>query len=208
MADFTTTRRAMLGGAASLAAGAGAARAQGTAKPVPVAILAPIAGIYAEFGRLMQEGAKLAVRDINAAGGVKSLGGAPLELRIFDCGDTTEKAKNAAQRMVSDNPDLVACSGAYLSSFTLSASEVTERAELPMLTLSYSDLITTRGFHYIFQTSARADEQANEALPIVLKLGQQATGKPLQTIGIITDNTASSLSFVKPIRADAPASLV
>ena len=99
--------------------------------------------------------------------------------------------------MVSDNTDLVACSGAYLSSFTLSASEVTERAELPMLTLSYSDLITSRGFRYIFQTSARADEMANESLPVIMKLAKQA-GKTLQTIGIVTDNTASSLSFVNP----------
>jgi branched-chain amino acid transport system substrate-binding protein len=205
MTDFTTTRRALLGGAASIAAGVQLAKAQGATKTVPIALLAPISGIYAEFGRLMQEGAKLAVRDINAAGGIKSLGGANFDLRIFDCGDTTEKAKNAAQRMVSDNPDLVACSGAYLSSFTLSASEVTERAELPMLTLSYSDLITSRGFRYIFQTSAKADEMANEALPVIAKLAQNATGKPLQTIGIITDNTASSLSFVKPIRADGPA---
>mgnify|MGYP000224070612 CR=1 FL=1 len=32
--------------------------------------------------------------------------------------------------------------------------EVTERADLPLLTLSYSDLITGRGFKNVFQTSA------------------------------------------------------
>ncbi|MEJ1974850.1 MAG: ABC transporter substrate-binding protein [Acetobacteraceae bacterium] len=204
MTAFNTTRRALLGSVAGLAAGAPFARAQTAPTPVQVGLLVPISGIYAQFGILMREGAEQAVKDINAAGGVKSLGGAPIDLRIFDAGDTTEKAKNAAQRMVADNPGLVAASGAYLSSFTLSASEVTERAELPMLTLSYSDLITSRGFRYIFQTSAKADAMANESLPVIMKLAQDATGKKLETIGIITDNTASSLSFVKPIRADGP----
>jgi branched-chain amino acid transport system substrate-binding protein len=204
MTKINTTRRALLGSFATVAAGAGLARAQTPATPVQVGLLVPVSGIYAQFGILMREGAEQAVKDINAAGGVKSLGGAKIDLRIFDCGDTTEKAKNAAQRMVSDNPGLVAASGAYLSSFTLSASEVTERAELPMLTLSYSDLITSRGFRYIFQTSAKADAMANESLPVILKLAQEATGKSMQTIGIVTDNTASSLSFVKPIRADGP----
>ena len=39
-------------------------------------------------------------------------------------------------------------------------TEVTERAELPVLTLSYSDLLTERGFKYIFQTAAPASRQS------------------------------------------------
>ncbi len=40
-----------------------------------------------------------------------------------------------------------------------------------MLTLSYSDQITGRGFKYIFQTSATAGRQAEIALPIILAAG-------------------------------------
>lgn len=202
MTIFRTTRRDLMAGAA-LAASAGAAQAQPAGPSVKVGLLVPLSGIYSRFGQLMRMGAELAVKHINAQGGVPALGGARLELLAFDCGDTTEKAKNAAQRMVADSPDLVACSGAYLSSFTLSATEVTERAELPMLTLSYSDLITTRGFRYVFQTSAKAGDQAKEALPIMMNLGQQATGRRPQTVAILTDNTASSVSFVEPVRQEA-----
>ena len=49
--------------------------------------------------------------DINAQGGVKALGGAKLKLVVLDSGDTTEKAKNAAQRMVAQETDLVAATG-------------------------------------------------------------------------------------------------
>src|SRR5690606_37144844 len=110
-------------------------------------------------------------------GGIRALGGAPLELVVFDTGDTVERAKNAAQRMVAEHPDLVGATGAYLSSFTLAVSEVTERAELPLITLSYSDLITSRGFRYIFQSSATGVQQAEQSLPILLDLAARAGAK-------------------------------
>src|SRR5262245_50632649 len=111
---------------------------------VKVGLLVPLSGLYARPGAVMRMGAEMAIERINAGGGVKALGGAKLKLVLLDSGDTTEKAKNAAQRMVAQEPDLVAASGSYLSSFTLAVTEVTERAGLPMLTLSYSDLITSR----------------------------------------------------------------
>src|SRR5258707_4261277 len=101
----------------------------------------------------MRDGAEMGVDHINAQGGIKSLGGAKLKLVVLDSGDTTEKAKNAAQRMVAQETDLVAASGAYLSSFTLAVTEVTERANLAVLNLSYSDLINHRGLEYVLQNS-------------------------------------------------------
>ena len=130
----------------------------------------------------------------------QGLGGAKLEIVYADAGDSTEKAKNAAQRLLSDNPDLVGGTGAWLSSFTLAVTEVTERAQLPWLTLSYSDAITNRGFKFVFQTSPTADHQAAETVPTALKLAQAATGKRPQTVGLIMDNTASPVSFAKPLR--------
>jgi len=160
----------------------------------------PISGLYARPGTVMREGAEMAVDHINAQGGVKSLGGAKLKLVVLDSGDTTEKAKNAAQRMVAQEPDLVAASGAYLSSFTLAVTEVTERANLPVLTLSYSDLITDRGFKYVFQTSATAGSQARQALPQIVKLAEASTGKKPRTVAIITDNTGASVASAKSMR--------
>src|SRR5690606_26814842 len=189
-----------LGLAAALAslmsAGASPARAADPA-PVSVGLIAPMSGIYARPGQVMRMGAEMAVKDINDQGGIKALGGARLKLVVVDSGDTTEKAKSAAQRMVADYPDLVAGTGAYLSSFTLAVTEVTERAKLPMLTLSYSDQITSRGFKYIFQTSATAGRQADIALPMILDLAGKVSGKRTKTVAILTDNTAASLSTVK-----------
>lgn len=176
------------------------AQAQQHPSEVKVGLLVPVSGIYARPGQVMRMGAEMAIEHINAQGGIKSLGGAKLNLVVLDSGDTTEKAKNAAQRMVAQETDLVAASGSYLSSFTLAVTEVTERAELPVLTLSYSDQITERGFKYVFQSSATSGSQANQALPVIVEIAEKATGQRPKSVAIITDNTAASISSVKPMK--------
>ena len=182
----------------------GAALAQSEVK---VGLIAPMSGPWARQGDLMLKGANLAIEHINAQGGIKALNGAKMKLVTFDAGDSVEKAKNAAQRMVAQEPDLVGATGSWLSSFTLSVTEVTERAELPVLTLSYSDAITSRGFKYVFQTSLGGGAQAVSALPAILKLAEDATGKKPASAGIVMDNTAASVSFSKPMREGGLAKL-
>jgi branched-chain amino acid transport system substrate-binding protein len=184
---------------AGAAAVAGKARAQNPSE-VKIAMMVPLSGPWARSGILEQMGARLAIEDINAAGGIKSMGGAKLKLLEFDAGDSAEKSKDAAQRMVAQEPDLAGGFGAWLSSFTLAITEVTERAELPWLTLSYSDLITGRGFKYVFQSSPTADAQAEETLPIVMELATKAAGKKPTKVAIVGDNSAATVSYLKPIR--------
>ncbi|MGH8768556.1 MAG: ABC transporter substrate-binding protein, partial [Burkholderiales bacterium] len=188
--------RALL--ATAMAAAAIAATAQ--TNEVEVGLIAPMSGPYARQGQVMKMAADMAIESINQQGGIKSMGGAKLTLSVFDAGDSVERSKNAAQRMVANSPNLVVATGAYLSSFTLAVTEVTERAELPVITFSYSDLITSRGFKYVFQTSATGVQQAEGSLPALIEMAEKASGKRPQTIGIVMDNTAASVSFVKPMR--------
>ncbi|WP_428491426.1 ABC transporter substrate-binding protein [Rhodopila sp.] len=168
---------------------------------VTFGMISPLSGPWAREGELQRGGAEMAIDDLNAAGGIKALGGARVRLIQFDAGDTAEKAKDAAQRMISQHPNICGGFGVWLSTFTLAVTEVTERAKIPWFTQSYSDLITSRGFHYIFQSSPTAVDQAEKALPTILDLAQRTTGKRLKRVAIISDNTASSVSFLKPIRA-------
>src|SRR5713101_4947302 len=197
------TRRSVTAGLAmgALATpGLGIVSGRAQTKAVKMAMIAPLSGPWARQGQLLRQGAEMAIDEINQKGGIQKLGGAKFELVVADAGDSTEKAKNAAQRLLSDQSDLIGGFGSWLSSFTLAVTEVTERAQLPWLTLSYSDAITNRGFKFIFQTSPTADWQASETLPTALKLAEAATGKRPKTIGIIQDNTASPVSFGKYLR--------
>jgi len=204
MSTNISRRRALM--LAMAAAGVGAstglwtAAARAQAKEVKVAVVVPLSGAWARNGELHVKGAQLAVDDINAAGGIKALGGAKMKLIVADSGDSTEKAKNAAQRLLSQETDLVGGTGAFVSSFTLAITEITERAEVPWLTLSYSDQITARGYKYVFQTSPTASKQAEDALPVLMQIAKQAGVAQPKTVGIIMDNTASPVAFTKPMR--------
>ena len=94
----TLSRRSTVGlGLAATAAGFRRARAQ-TPSEVKIAMLVPLSGPWARQGILEQMGARLAIDDINSAGGIKSMGGAKLKLVEYDTQDSAEKAKDAAQR--------------------------------------------------------------------------------------------------------------
>ncbi|MBW8269472.1 ABC transporter substrate-binding protein [Caldovatus aquaticus] len=203
LSNTAATRRGALAlglGAATAGAGFRRARAQQNPAEVKVAVLAPMSGPWARQGILARLGAEMAVDDINSSGGIRALGGAKMKLVIYDAGENPERAKNAAQRMVAQEPDLVGGSGAWLSSFTLAVTEVTERAEIPWLTLSYADSITERGFRYVFQCSPTSSAQARQTLPEVLALAERATGRRPRRLGMIADNTAAPQGIVKPIR--------
>lgn len=174
--------------------------AMAQSKEVKVGLVVPLSGPWARQGELMLKGATLAVDDINRAGGIKALGGAQVKLVPADAGETAEKAKNAVQRLIAQEPEMVGGSGAWLSSFTLAVTEVTERAGLPWLTLSYSDQITERGFRYVFQTSPTGIQLSEGALPAILDLAQRTRGKPPTTTAVLSDNTAALASFTKPLR--------
>jgi branched-chain amino acid transport system substrate-binding protein len=170
------------------------------AQTVKAACIAPFSGPWARTGTLIRLGAEMAVDEINQRGGIKSLGGAKMELISIDAGDSTEKAKNAAQRLVAEQPDVIGGTGAWLSSFTLAVTEVTERAQIPWLTLSYADSITGRGFKYVFQTSATGSKQSIDALPTIIDLAKKATGKVPTTAGIIGDDTPAPIAVLRPMR--------
>jgi branched-chain amino acid transport system substrate-binding protein len=196
-------RRATIGlGVAAAALASRGVWAQ-TPPEVKIAMLVPLSGPWARQGILEQMGARMAIDDINSAGGIKSMSGAKLKLIEYDTQDSAEKAKDAAQRMLAQEPDLVGGFGCWLSTFTLAATEVTERAELPWLTLSYSDLITGRGFKHVFQSSPTAGRQAEEMLPMIVELAEKGSGKKPAKVAFIGDNTASSVSFMKPLRDHA-----
>ncbi len=192
---------ARLAGAAGLAAALPRGPARAAGQEVVFGLITPLTGAWAKSGDLSRKGAEMAVDHINRDGGIKALGGAKVRLALGDCGNSPETSKNAATRLLAQEPTLVGGAGAYVSSFTLAVTEVTERAGVPWFTLSYADAITNRGFKYVYQTSPTAAAQAAAALPTLLALAQSATGKKPTRLGIVMDNTASPVNFTKGLRA-------
>ncbi|MYZ46920.1 ABC transporter substrate-binding protein [Propylenella binzhouense] len=167
---------------------------------VTMALAMPLSGAWARIGEVSRAAAECAIADINEAGGIEALGGAKVNLVVADVGGSPESAKNAAERLLSAHPDISGGVGAYVSSFTLPVTEVTERAGIPWLTLSYSERITGRGYKHVFMTSPTSVKQAEDALPTILALAEQATGTKPDTVGIVMDNTPSPVGFTEGMR--------
>ena len=159
-----------MGGVTALLAAPFVIRA-GFAQPaaVNIGVIQPLSGANAQFGINCRNGIELVADDINAAGGIKALGGARINLVVSDATSNPNTAVTAVQQLIAQN-DLTAILGAFVSSLTLAISEATARADIPFLTQSYADEITGRGLESVFKVTATATvlgrAQVNYALAI------------------------------------------
>ena len=148
--------------------------AQGTT--VNVGVIQPLSGANAQFGINCRDGIELVADAINAAGGIKALGGAKINLIVSDSTSSPATAPAVAQRLITQS-QLTAVLGAFASSLTLPISEVTARADIPFLTMSFADEITGRGLDSVFQIVAKASvigrAQVNYSLAIAEDARQQ-----------------------------------
>lgn len=122
---------------------------------VKIALIAAMTGTNAMIGHYQSEGAQYMVDKINAAGGIKSLGGAKLELVIGDLQSDASLAKSVTESVCED-PDVVAITGASSSTYVLAMLPTIEKIGIPMVTANGSGSICEQGCNYIFQTSAKA----------------------------------------------------
>lgn len=161
-------------------------------KTVKIAAVAPLSGAYAQNGKNVLNGTQMAVDEINAAGGIKSLGGAKFELITADTGSSDpSNAANAGRRVIQDNPDLTAIIGFWASAYTLSGSTVTEQAKIPLLTQSFTDEITSRGYKYVFQFPAKASEMGKLSVDFLLDAAKNENFQ-IKTMAVLSDNQSSN----------------
>jgi len=125
------------------------------ADDVRIGVIYPRSGSGARFGQLCVNAAEMAAEDINAAGGIKALGGAKIKVIVADTQTEPKVAISETERLI-NREKITAFNGAYYSGHTIPATEITERAQVPWVTGSVSDPITGRGYKYVFQVSPKA----------------------------------------------------
>src|SRR5512134_168425 len=114
--QVSLNRREFLKGAAALGVGAGLAghplvRAEaGAVKEVSIGVLYPTSGAQARFGQMCVNAVRLAVDEVNAAGGIKSLGGAKLNPVLADIQSDAGVTRNQAERLMATG-NLAAATG-------------------------------------------------------------------------------------------------
>ncbi|GAB4511032.1 MAG: branched-chain amino acid ABC transporter substrate-binding protein [Haliangiales bacterium] len=161
--------------------GAGAGEGGGEDKqPIVIATVGPMSGQYASFGQQMAAGAKQAVADINAAGGVL---GRPLTLEVGDDACDPKQAVAVANQMVQKGVDLVA--GHWCSGSSIPAAQVYSEEGIVMISPgSTSPKLTDEGADNVFRVVGRDDQQG------VVTAAFLAETFPGKKIAILHDKTA------------------
>jgi branched-chain amino acid transport system substrate-binding protein len=195
---FSKRRKLLKGAGSALVAAAAAPYViRGyAADPVNIGGLYPSTGSMAQIGQACVVAAKLAVEMVNNAGGIKSLGGAKLNLILSDVQSDTTVTRTETDRLISGNK-LSAVHGCYASALTLIASEVCERAKVAIITGSSSDQLN-KGRHYTFTPFARASQFAKAQLQMAKLVGD----KP--RVAVIFENTAFGTSTSNGLKELAP----
>ena len=166
------------------------------AEPVNIGALYPVTGSMAQIGQGCVNAAKLAAEMVNDAGGIRSLGGAKLNLIVSDVQSDTTVTRTETDRLISGNK-LSAIHGCFASALTLIASEVAERAKVPLLTGSSTDQLN-KGRHYTFTPFARASQFAQAQL----QMSKLVSDKP--KVAVIFENTAFGTSTSNGLKELAP----
>jgi branched-chain amino acid transport system substrate-binding protein len=125
--------------------GAGTAHAQQTIK---LAVLQELSGAGATAGTNAKNGAMLAIKEINEAGGIL---GKKIEAMVADTQSNPGVAKGLATKAVDDN--VFAVIGPTFSGSIMVSMAETKRAEIPNFTGGEAAAITQQGNPYIFRTS-------------------------------------------------------
>jgi branched-chain amino acid transport system substrate-binding protein len=195
-------RRILQGGTAAgaLLAMPGLVRAQAPA--IKVGILQPVTGALAQDGEYGRLGAEIALNEINAAGGIKSMGGARLQMVFGDARSNPEGGTAEVERMQAEG--VAAIVGGFASPIVLAASQAASRYDIPYICdVGVSDQIVGRGLKNTFRFGPGFGTVTSTALENLVKLNE-AAGKPAKTVVIVHEDGLFGSGLAKLLQTQLP----
>ncbi len=199
MADVTSSTKINSGGLRRrdfLATGAAAlglgitgfpAILRAQAAPVKIGLIHPVSGFIAFSGTQCRAGAEMAIADINAAGGIKSMGGAMLEAMLADSqGKPDIGAAEVAKMTEAGVNGIVA---GYSSAISLATSQEAAKTNTPhIVDVGVSDQIVSRGLANTFRFAPGYGKVAQMAVANLDTINK-AAGSPAKTAMIIHEES-------------------
>jgi branched-chain amino acid transport system substrate-binding protein len=185
MTQFRLTRRAALvAGTATVLAAPRIAGAQ--APTIKVGVIHPVTGALAFAGTQCRTGAQMAIADINAAGGIKSAGGAKLEALLGDAQGRAEIAASLVDQMA--EAGAAGFTGCFASPLGLAATAAAAKYNIPFsIDSGIVDSITTRGLTNVFRFFPNLTMTIAGAIPALDQINKKA-GSPVKSAVIVHED--------------------
>src|SRR5262245_24443766 len=173
-----------VGGMVAMSAVPAIGRAQ--AHEVKVGYILPVTGPLAFEAALALNGLQLAVDEINAGGGIKSLGGAKLTLLPGDTQNKVELGKSEAQRLIDQG--VVALIGPFSSLVAFSVRQDTEKNKTPFLLLAaVADNLTEGGLRYTFRMQPNGKAMSTLTVTNMFEMAR-AANVPIKRVAIMHED--------------------
>ena len=179
--------------ACAVLSGAGAAFAQDVIK---IANIVELSGGGATAGTNFKNGVELAVREINAQGGIL---GKKIQTTTADTQSNPGVAKGLTQKAIDDN--VFAIFGPVFSGSIMVSMAESRKAEVPNFTGGEASSITEQGNPYIFRTSFT---QATAMPKVARYISEQAKLKNIAIIYVNNDFGKGGLDAIKKALAASP----
>ena len=180
-------RRAFLATAGAVATVAGfPAIVRAQAREVKVGYLLPVTGPLAYEAGLALNGLTLAVDEINASGGIKSLGGAKITMMPGDTQNKVELGNSEASRLIDQGA--VAIIGTFSSLVAFSVRQVTEKNKTPFLLLAcVADNLTEGGLKYTFRMQPNGKAMATLTVSNMFEMAKNAN-VPIKRVAMMHED--------------------
>ena len=203
---MTTQRRTFLKQSAAITAATAVAGfpaiAQSQSGPIKVGILHPVTGFLAYSGNLCRVGAKLAVEEINATGGIKSLGGAKLEAIYADAQSQPQVGVSEVEKL--NEAGVSAIVGAYASAICLATTQAAAKYNIPhVVDVGVADQIVERGLKNTFRFAPGYKLVARAAINN-LHIMNTLARKPAKTVIIIHEESLFGTGTANLLAAELP----
>ncbi len=191
------------GDSTSTSSGTSGSSGAGSGETITIGSIHPLTGALAGAGQLMQDATELAAADINAAGGIKSLGGAKLKIASGDSQGKAEVGQSEAQRLITSGA--AALVGTYQSDVTKNVASVAERSKVPLIIdVAVDDSILAQGYKYSFRIQPNATGMGTSGADDLVGIGEQG-GAPIKTASYIHIQGAFGDSVFKAFKKEAEA---
>src|SRR5262249_40552900 len=154
---------------------------------VKIGFASPLTGSQANYGKDNQNGAQMAIDELNAQ--PPSIGGKPVKVQLLAEDDQAEPKQGPliAQKLV--DAKVAGVVGHFNSGVTIPASRVYNDAGVPELSVSTNVKYTHQGFKTAFRLMADDDKQGTA-------LGEYAVKKlGLKSLAVVYDATACGLGL-------------
>lgn len=170
---------------------------------ITIGAVHPLTGGLAGVGGLMNDGAKMAVEDINADGGIEALDGAELKLADGDSQGEAAIGQSEAQRLIQDGA--VALVGTYQSDVTQNVAAVAERGRVPLvIDVAVDDQILEQDYKYAFRIQPNATSMGTAGAQALIEIGEE-NGSPIESVSYIHIEGSFGQSVFDAFKAEAEA---